>query len=460
MNRYLQHNDLKDILAYYAGIKNIPHSMTSQSNQIDERLGTLELCTALNGNDPIKALSYMKRFIKTVRHEKIEALCEECDMTATWDQELEGQSDDDELYSLELQQPPSKKAKVEEWKLDTKSYNVPFVGTSTYKGRCGVVKKGTWPTGFLYAYLQQSPKAIEILGSEGTAIPLVPPNGLLHQVLLNRKHSTGKIISDKIFELYIQAVGELASCRIPLTKLILEVNRSTEKDEEYDDGTSGLITAKLEKKVEDNALYEQVISVIMKEHLSNLFNVLNNECNNSEKRSFRIIRAVLETLSSLALTSTGATREVIREFDNRLKDGVLQRLIASSFCGYMNNKSEERNKYKLEVQAALLHLASIIIESGDEYAIFYAISQGVKEAKTKPGIAFLLIRRIVAAHIIQIVSNSEVVGANLFLRGLKRFYLAIRSNILSSNADKETSGRLSSNCVVSNFAPNRTNFLF
>ena len=109
-----------------------------------EELGTLEFCSALNGDDPNQAISSLKRFVQVVRRERAEALCGDKEETASHFDEIEEiESDDDE--SVALDQPPAKKAKIEAWKSDTKAYNVPFVGTSTYKGSHGSVQKGKWP---------------------------------------------------------------------------------------------------------------------------------------------------------------------------------------------------------------------------------------------------------------------------------------------------------------------------
>ena len=434
--------------------------MTAESNNCDhERLGTLEFCTALNGDDPLHVISFLKRFVKTIQKDKKEAFSEDCDIsTMGEDVIVEASDDDDGLYSTEVQQPPTKKARVEAWKLDTKSYNVPFVGTSTYKGSCGVVEKGVWPTGFLEAYLNQSSKAIEILGSGGSAkedLPLVPPNGLLHQILLKRKENSGKLMSTKIFELYIQAVGEIATCGIPLKKLGFDVSKSEKSNEHDNQVDNSDLTAKLEKKVEAKVVsYEQLISTIMKDHLSILLNVLNNESTNSGRHSYKVIGAVLKTLANLAMTSVGTAREIVRELDNNLKEGVLQRIVAKSFnLGSMKNNQEENSDgitLRLNVQVMLLRLASVLIECGDNFVVSFAISQGVKETKSKPGVAYLVIRRVMSIHTLQTsitMPKSSIMKA--FLSNLQRFYHSVCSTLLVSNHEKEVSRRLPLNSIVS-----------
>lgn len=437
--------------------------MSTQNDLDNDKIGTLEFCTALNGDDPLQAIAFLRRFVKTIRREKGEALGEDNDTSTLINEDMIEESDDDLLPATELEQPPpTKKAKVEAWKLDTKSYNVPFVGTSTYKGSCGVVEKGIWPTGFLDAYLKQSPKAIEILGSGGSNrddLPLVPPNGLLHQMLLKRKENSGKVISTKIFELYIQALGEIATCGIPLKRLQKDVRGGGESKDSNDKNNNSDITTKLEKKVEAKISYERIISTVMKEHLPVLLNVLNNESTNSGRQSYLLIDAVLGTLANFALTSVGAAREIIRELDNGLKEGVLQRLVSRSFnFGNMKNATTVDNSdginHKLSAQAALLRLASVLIECGDNYIISYSISPGVKETKTKPGIAYFIIRRVASAHTFQACMKTQRISRKkTLLINLRRFYHSIRSNILTSNDEKEVPGRMSLNSIVSEHCP-------
>ena len=414
-----------------------------------EKLGTLELTTALNSDDPIQAISVLERFVHTVRNERAEALSIE---VHNKESALSDEVESEDEISITSLDPPAKKAKTEEWKLDTKSYNVPFVGTSTFKGDTGEVQKGKWPTGFMEAYLKQSHKAIEILGngSNNGELPLVPPHGPLHEQLLKRKDKSGKQMSVKLFYLYIQALGEIVTCGIPYEVLKKQVEKSTisnvnsNKNSEY--------TAKLETNVEVNASYQQIISTIMKEHVMVLYNILNNENSNSSKQSYILIEAALTTLANLASTSIGAAREITRGLDSNLKEGVIQRLSPSRLKHNSNEKQNDvttidkkqydRKNAEIKANAAYLALASVLLESGDLMIASHAISPGVKESKTRAGIAFVALRRVAATHIYRHnITRIKASGRRIFYKMLYRFFYSIRLLFASSHSqDQEQNG--------------------
>ena len=154
--------------------------------------------------------------------------------------------DDDENFSTRK----TKKSKVETWKEDSKKYNVPFVGTSTRKGATGVVTRKQWPTGFLEAYLQSSPSAIEILGPD-------------FQRLLSRGTKTLQFI-------FLEAMSELVSSNIDSEKISLMENIFDIDAESYykADATS-------------DSKYTKLVSIVMKDHLKTVFDILNEHAFNS-----------------------------------------------------------------------------------------------------------------------------------------------------------------------------------
>jgi hypothetical protein len=114
-------------------------------NEIDKApLGALEFAATVNGEDVRSLLQVLKRFSKTVRRERRQALLMKNDDESSQD---DSESDDSTEHDKELS---SKKArKQEKWMEDSKSFNVPFVGTSIAKGDAGTVSSGEWPTGLL-----------------------------------------------------------------------------------------------------------------------------------------------------------------------------------------------------------------------------------------------------------------------------------------------------------------------
>ncbi len=361
-------------------------------------LGVLEFCSALNGDDPHQVYNILVKFVKTVRRERYEAFAQDADKNNSiqqYDDELslsgnEDEDDEDDFMSP----PPAKRNKVETWKLDTKSYNVPFVGTSTNKGSTGKVEKGMWPTGFLITFLNQSPAAMELLGKDKNGqSAFMPPHGLFHSSLLRGNDKAGKIQSRKLQDIFIQCLGEVVSCAIPRAKVERSIHKSEAKSLTKSSDVNGTEEVKIG--------YQNIVSIVMKGYIEDLFDLLNNEVNNAS--SGRLLVSVLTTLRYLASTSVGTAREVVRGFDTHLKEGVLNRL-ASYSGGKMSRKQQTESgsakreeEMKIEkmasnVQTAVLKLAIVLLEYNDVTILSNITSPGVKESKTQTGILYRGIR--------------------------------------------------------------------
>ncbi len=333
------------------------------------KLGTLEFSTALNGDDVDQIQKVLKKFINTVKDERREAL------SATDQNDEDGNdsdfsfdyshSDDDEGDAIVNQNRARKKKKVEKWKDDTMSYNVPFVGTSTHKGNTGEVKRGCWPTGFLEAYLDQSPQAMELLGK-------------------GFKGSLSKF-NDKALNLrsdFIRSLGELVSCAIPSQRLHMMENRRNEfsNNEEF----SKFIAEEV------NPCYLNIVSIIMKDHTKELYTLLNEY--SSTGSHHKLLISVLTTLKMLADTSIGTALEIARGIDSHVKDGVLQKLASFSSVkkkGSSANDDTKRKAAALKVQGALIEFATSLLGYNDSSIISYISSAGMKESKLKSGVLYL-----------------------------------------------------------------------
>jgi len=112
-------------------------------------LGVVEFAAAVNRGG-VSEKNALKRFCKIVRYERRIALGQN-----------EREEDADDLNEEE-ESRPRKKFK-ESWMEDTANYAVPFVGTAVSSaGDTGKAVAGEWPTGLLKAYLEKSPKAVEL----------------------------------------------------------------------------------------------------------------------------------------------------------------------------------------------------------------------------------------------------------------------------------------------------------
>jgi hypothetical protein len=338
-----------------------------------DKLGTLEFSSALNGDDTEHILNVLKRFVKTVRTERTQAFSSEDGQSngSEMDSDSLSESDDDhddhEDDEGDAQSNPSKKSKMEKWKFDTKSYNVPFVGTSTHKGSTGAVQIGCWPTGFLEAYLMQSPLAMEILGSD-------------FQRLLTKGN-------DKLQCAFIQAMGEVVSSVIPTGKIhYLENMFDMDRVKTSSDNANPALVS-----------HNQIISMVMKEHQKYIFTLLNEHAFSRSGPSLLI--SALTTLKHLAMTSVEVGREVARGFELHLKDGVLQKLATYSIAP-KNKKNLEgkdvasatgnpkQQRIRLKVQAAFLDLTASLLEYNDAIILSYITSAGGKDSKLKSGALF------------------------------------------------------------------------
>jgi len=387
-----------------------------------DKLGTLEFSAVLNGDDISQVISFLIRFIKTVKKERKLAFMDEETVPHSLNDDnnvilitSSDENDDipDTIQHQEISLPsPVKKRRLEEWKLDTKSYNVPFVGTSTSKGSYGIIEKNSWPTGFLFAYLKQSPRAMELLGEEKKKkCPFVPPEGSFHKTLLRRNLKSERLQSIKLHNLFLQSLGELVTCAIPLyilneQKRMENLYRKSRKNYSLKDRE----TISLVQDSPVQLCYQQIISSVMKFHFSDLLQILNSETiSGAEQRHSSM---VLTALSHLACTSVGTAREVARGLGSNLREGVLSTLMHSSDRKIHRSKdssksSEASNDEKgkegvmrvfaqkeiLRIRSSFLHLASSLLELDDSVVTSYVTTSGSKENKTKPGIVYIAVRK-------------------------------------------------------------------
>jgi hypothetical protein len=418
----------------------------------DERLGTLEFTAALNGADPLLAISVLKRFVKIVRKERILALTDllndgpnpECPKSGNGALDGSFHSDDDSdevdntLDEEQTSPPPSKKAKLESWKLDTKQYNVPFVGTSVNKGTSGTIEKNTWPTGFLASYLQQSPNAAELLGEGGKKeqnSPFLPPHGEFHKTLLrgNNINKASRAKSALLYKLYVQAVGEIVTCGFPIDVARKETIKDYSFQGKYQLNYFDGVRQHNEKRTMVQDGYKQIISSVMKEQMAPLLSMIDAEMIDSNENydskissgksvgNTETIVAILNTLSKLSSTSTGAAREVTRGLDTFLKEGTLARLLNRQINCLRNGEGEEcgtvlskentrRTRKNMKVRSACLQLSSVLLELDDSVITSNIISSGKKQSKLRPGIAYLSLRTALTQRYLMDVMKEDREG--------------------------------------------------
>lgn len=333
-----------------------------------DKLGTLEFCSALNGDDLDQVKDVLKKFVKTVKKERFEAFSKFADQSPNSANDYRSNSSSDEESDLE---PPTKRRNVEKWMLDKMDYKVPFVGTSTHKGSTGMIKHQCWPTGFLEAYLDQSPRAMELIGEEFQKLFM---KGARSDLRIN----------------FLQAIGELLTCAIPVNKINSIENRATLKRKE------GSIPVEEFDKI--NPSYRRIISIVMKEHSKLLFTILND--NAFSDSNHKLLLSTLTILRYLVKTSSEIAKEIVRGIEAHVKEGVLQKLasynsspkkIKDDADTQESNISKSR-AVSLKIQEAFLELAISLLEHNNNTIMSFISSAGTKESKSKAGVLYLGLR--------------------------------------------------------------------
>jgi hypothetical protein len=352
----------------------------------------------LNGDDACRQiLTALKKFTKTVRRERRQALDGDGDDDHTDHDDDEDDDDDDdddnddasenEDEAETLNESTSNKKLKEDWMKDSKDYNVPFVGTSIAKGDTGHVVVGQWPTGLLEAYLRQSPQAVELIGDN-----LIPPAGYIHKRLLKQKK--GKT-SYQLYKAYLQALVELVTAAVPISRL-----RRDYGIEPYDQGA-------------DDVWKEQpkFMTDFMKDRFPDLIQLLNSETGSGRGKAGSIAgigqlaTIVLQILARLASSSLGTSRQIVRTLDASVRDGVLKVLLREPRKSQPNantagdgateeddKKLSDRLAVPYKTRASCIRLAIALLQIKDQSVTSYISTMGSKERKNNPGILYLALR--------------------------------------------------------------------
>lgn len=346
------------------------------------KLGAGEFSTILNGDDARQMLRALTNFTKTVKRERRQAL-NVVDNAGDHFRDDEEESDEEEKSDEVIE---SNKKLKEEWMEDSKDYNVPFVGTSVAKGDVGRVVVGQWPTGFLEAYLRQSPLAVEL-----TSDNLIPPSGHVHKKLLRQK--LGKK-SYALYKAYLYALSELATAAIPISSLKVI----------YGIDTSGM------NDVKEQQDQPKFMAGFIKDRFPDLVQMLNEETASGRGKAGSIsgvgqlAAPVLQIITHLASSALGTSRQVVRSLDASLRDGVLKVLLReprkSHEASTRDNGEEGTEEYKqldrlavpYKTRASCLRLAVALLEMRDPSIASYISTIGSRERKNSPGILYLAFR--------------------------------------------------------------------
>jgi hypothetical protein len=408
-------------------------SKERDSQEIEPPLGASEFAATLNGDNPQAILSVLKRFARTVRKERRVALggVDDEGNNDSDDESSSGEDEEEEKKEgeLESEDPETKKyKKTEEWKEDTRSYNVPFVGTSVAKGDWGKVVKGEWPTGLLKAYLQKSPIAVEL-----TSDDLIPPEGL-HKSLLRKKK--GKM-SRIIYKFYLKALAELVTAAIPIPKLQSEFFGIGTKVESTD-------------AVGDN----RFLLTILKNRVPDLCDLLKEETDKGRGKlgvfggCGPLAAVALKNLEYIACTSVPNARLVARHLDEELSDGVL-RVMLRPLPPRKESKDDDQEQLPQSKYARLgaLSLARVLVQAQDGAVATYICAAGNRERKVKPGILYLALREGLAT-----TGSSMEEADDDYLDTVKDLLEALRLHVLDQSRiiSRKTLGDLLSRDALQN----------
>mgnify|MGYP005841045457 CR=1 FL=1 len=386
--------------------ENRPHRSTTAAEE--DNLGALEFAAALNGEDPRQVLDCLKRFVKIVQQDRRVALGEKGQHSQSHhhDHDDDDDDDDDDESSSEEEndvddsneEPQKKKFKASEsWKEDTRDYHVPFVGTAVAKGGRdrGAVVVGQWPTGLLKAYLDKSPLAVELTGES-----LIPPTGQIHKSLLRNKQ--GKL-SSAIYKAYLKALAELITAAIPVEKL-----SGTSATSDPNDNHKNSNNASNEKNSSSDPKY-RFMSAILKERVPGILAILKEETKRGKAaRAGPMTPYALQILSNLAMTSVENTRNLLRNMEQSLNEGIWRLIIRLPPQHKHNNDEREEgdgsigkpksNSQREVGRTAILKLAKAVLQTKDPTVFHHSSISGSKDRKVSPGILVLTLRDVCRDH--------------------------------------------------------------
>jgi hypothetical protein len=336
------------------------------------QLGASEFAATLNGDDPYAILRVLRQFSKIVQKERRLAL--------SIDDDKSDSSDDyDSSDEEKIEQRPAKKLKKDEqWKEDSASFHVPFVGTSVAKSDVANVIRGQWPTGLLEAYLNRSPLAVELTNDD-----LCAPDGQIHKSLIRKNQiKTSRAIQTA----YLRTLTELVTAVIPLNKL--------RGEEYYLDGNVAMIDEL--SSSEKNKFFP----VLLKKRFSDIFKLLSDETGRGRGKTGvvggcgNMTVQALKLLQNIALVSVANARSVSRHLDEALNDGVLRCLLRPLPPRKENstNNSDKVIVRKKDARVEAINLATILLKVKDSAVNTYICTSGSRERKVKPGILFFAFR--------------------------------------------------------------------
>jgi hypothetical protein len=362
--------------------------------QQQQQLRASEFAATLNGENPRAILKVLRQFVKILRTERRVALslkrlqdddnddssvdCDD-DFDVSLVTQVEKESNDvDPHDGQDVEEPPAKKyKKSDHWKMDTSSYQVPFVGTAVARGELAPVHKGEWPTGLLKAYLQKSPMATELLSDA-----LRPSTGALHKSLFKKRQVK---LSRAICKAHVLALAGLVTAAIPIEKL-----------------------CESDSFVQDNRISEQnswtkFLPTFAKEAIPWIFEILNEETGKGRGKMGELggcgslVVPVFKILQNLARISTAHARNVARRLDENLSDGVIRICLRPLPLKRNDDSTEnvEENATRLrkkQSRTEAVKLASMLLQNDDPVTYGYVCTIGNRERKFKAGIVYIALR--------------------------------------------------------------------
>lgn len=350
----------------------------SRAKSPGEELGAIEFAAALNGDDPHRMLDCLKRFVKIVRYERRLALALDDEDGSI------SSSSGEESEEEDIEEKQTKKFKASEsWKEDTRSYDVPFVGTSVAKGGRdrGTAIVGQWPTGLLQAYLERSSSAAELTGDS-----LLPPNGYIHKSLLRNKQ--GKL-SQAIYKAYLKALAELVTAAIPKDILQKEI---------YPQRSFPTATEKAEEDTHnDNS--PRFLGGIIKERVPELLGLLQSDTKRGKGTCGPMVPLALQVLARVAGTSIQNARNLVRSMEQSVPEAVWRATIRLPPLHKQHSEGQEdkpklprKHNRREEGRTAFLRLVGSLINTKDATVLYYCSSAGSKERKISSGLLVLALR--------------------------------------------------------------------
>lgn len=369
-------------------------SSLNRKRQRLDPIGASEFCLLVQSNDTVTVRKALLRFVSTTHSDAIlakpksdtrtEKEVEQMEDAIQWEDPfdettIDNESSDHGEEKDSVSEPIKKRYKKDEdWKQDSASYNVPFVGTSVPVAVADPVRINEWPTGLLKAYLGKSPLAVELTGDT------LERNFMNKIVDKSQQESRHNNIA--VAKVYLQALTALLSAA-----------RDCPDDSE-----------------------PRFVAEIISHRIPSLMELLQSECKGTKIGA--LVAGILQVLNQLSQVSTRTARHVARILE--LQDSVFRAV-------WKTNKDNKYSETDAAATIAAVQLTTTLTRRSNDSVVRSCICAApIKERKIRPGLLYIALQR-------SFPSNSDS-QSDAYLLAFHCFLRTLRSKLDDTTTSKST----------------------